>query len=66
MALSSWLPTIVAKSHKPPAYSDPICAHSVYKPSTVMAAPPQIMAADFQARAMTNSFWLRKEILNVG
>src|ERR1700719_3622524 len=31
-----------------------------------MAAPPQTMAADFQARALTNSFWLRKEITNVG
>src|ERR1700686_2605111 len=31
-----------------------------------MAAPPQTMAADFQASALTNSFWLRKEITNVG
>src|SRR5208282_6247989 len=31
-----------------------------------MAAPPQIIAADFQVRAMANSFWLRKEITNVG
>src|ERR1700716_4027535 len=31
-----------------------------------MAAPPQTMAADFQASAPTNSFWLRKEITNVG
>ena len=31
-----------------------------------MAAPPQIMAADFQASVLTNSFWLRKEITNVG
>src|ERR1700693_1203062 len=31
-----------------------------------MAAPPQTMAADFQASAMTNSCWLRKEITNVG
>src|SRR6266478_26930 len=30
-----------------------------------MAAPPQIMAADFQASALTNSCWLRKEITNV-
>src|SRR2546429_4460776 len=30
-----------------------------------MAAPPQTMAADFQASALTNSFWLRKEITNV-
>src|SRR4029077_2375885 len=31
-----------------------------------MAAPPQTIAADFQARALTNSFWLRKEITNEG
>src|ERR1700674_1364046 len=31
-----------------------------------MAAPPQTMAVDFQARALTNSFWLRKEMTNVG
>src|ERR1019366_7862117 len=31
-----------------------------------MAAPPQTIAADFQASALTNSFWLRKEITNVG
>src|ERR1035437_6394271 len=31
-----------------------------------MAAPAQIMAADFQASELTNSFWLRKEITNVG
>src|ERR1019366_7787696 len=31
-----------------------------------MAAPPQTMAADFQASALTNSFWLRKEITKVG
>src|SRR5260370_25650715 len=31
-----------------------------------MAAPPQTMAADFQASALTNSFWLRKEITNAG
>jgi len=30
-----------------------------------MAAPPQTMAVDFQASALTNSFWLRKEITNV-
>src|SRR5260370_42008988 len=34
-------------------------------PSTVMAATPQTMAADFHASALTNSFWLRKEITNV-
>src|SRR5208282_4447681 len=31
-----------------------------------MAAPPQTMAPDFHPRALTNSFWLRKEITNVG
>src|SRR5258708_36782092 len=30
-----------------------------------MAAPPQAMAADFQAGVPTNSFWLRKEITKV-
>src|SRR6266478_9345193 len=30
-----------------------------------MAAPPQTMAADFQASALTNSCWLRKEITKV-
>jgi len=30
-----------------------------------MVAPPQTMAVDFQASAVTNSFWLRKEITNV-
>src|ERR1700681_612507 len=35
-------------------------------PSSVMAAPPQTMAVDFQARALTNSFWLRKEMTNAG
>src|ERR1035438_7599939 len=32
----------------------------------MMAAPPQIMAEDFQPSAVTNSFWLRWEIANVG